>query len=380
MARLKIFTALNHLSNEYEVLKLAKKYPVKFYYLENNVRRWSKYAARPEPTTWLSKEEFEWVQYYEPGKYDLAILRVDQQHVNPDIGKGWLYRDLNEVIKDIPKLVVNHGTPMYDEVYDEDTVINGGIAHTKNGPKKIIGMKEKIGDNFMVVNSYESVNRWGWGYPIIHGMDADEWYDLPKEPRVILSVSPGGLDKYYNRQLISAIKSEVKMRSGIDVIHYNVNIEFEKDNWAQYREFTARSLISINPFLDSPMPRSRTEQMLSGCCVLSSKHHNADEFIEHGVNGFIVPDNPLSYAEAIHYLINECYKDAVQIGQAGKESAKKLFNWERFADDFYHVMYEVANGRRPVWDGTKVWDKPEHKANKSPLPYREKLEKKAINR
>lgn len=355
MQRLKVFSAVNHVGNEYELLKMAKKYPVKFYYLRNNVRRWSKYSARPEPTTFLNEDEFEWVNYYEPGKYDLALLRVDQQHVNPDIGKGWLYRDLNEVIQDIPKIVVNHGTPMYDEAYTEDIVINGGIAHTNRGTKHIIGMKEKIGDNFMIVNSYEAVNRWGWGYPVIHGLDPNEWWDLPKEPRVILSLSPGGLDKYYNRQLISAIKAEVKMKSGIDIIHFNVNVRFDQDNWAQYREFTGRSLIAIDPFLDSPMPRSRTEQMLSGCCVLTSKHHNADEFIEHGKNGFIVPDNPLSYAEAIHYLINECYKDAVQIGQAGKETAKRIFDIGRYHDEMYNLFIQVANGKKPVWDGKKAW-------------------------
>lgn len=356
MNRIKIFTALNHVGNEHECLKLAKKYPVKFYYLENNVRRWSEHSARPRPETWLNEDEFEWVTEYTPGKYDVALLRVDQQHVNPNIGKGWLYRDLNEIIKDIPKIVVNHGTPMYDEAYTEDIVIHGGTAQTRKGPQKIVGMKEKIGDNFMVVNSYDAVDRWGWGYPLIHGMSPDEWYDLPKEPRVILSVSPGGLDKYYNRQLITAIKSEVKLRSGIDVIHFNVNIKFEQNNWEQYRQFTGSSLIAIDPFLDSPMPRSRTEQMLSGCCVLTSKHHNADEIFEHGVDGFVVPDNPLSYARAIDTLINECYEDAVEIGQRAKKKAQKYFHIDRFLEDFYYIIYEVANNRKPVWDGKKVWD------------------------
>ena len=68
---------------------------MKFHYLENNVRRWTKYSARPEPSTWLSEDEFEWVTHYEPGKYDIAILHVDQQHTDPS-GKGWLYEDMND--------------------------------------------------------------------------------------------------------------------------------------------------------------------------------------------------------------------------------------------------------------------------------------------
>lgn len=357
MKRINIFTSVNHVGNEHDTLKLAKKYPVKFYYLENNVRRWTRYSARPEPTTWLNKDEFEWVTHYEPGKYDVAILRVDQQHTDPRIGKGWVYTDLNNLIQDIPKIVVNHGTPMWDDYYTEDIVINGGIAHTMKGETRIIGMKEKIGDNFMIVNSYEAVNRWGWGYPIIHGMSADEWLDLPKEPRVVIQLSPGGLDKYYNRSLLTAIKGAVYEKSGLQVLHIPLRDGgYEPKDWLDYKEVLGSSLIYINPTLDSPMPRSRTEAMLSGCCVMTSKHHNADEFIESGVNGFIVPDNPLSYANAIHLLLNENYQEAVKIGQRGKEKAIKLFDNDRYLSEWYNVITKVIAGEPPKWDGkSKIW-------------------------
>lgn len=350
-----IFGVVNHVGNQYEMLKLAKRGGYKFHYLENNVRRWSKYSSRPEPSTWLDDTQFEWVTHYEKGKYDVAILHVDQQHTDPNIGKGQLYRQMNEVITDIPKIVINHGTPMWDDFYTEDLVINGGEIHTMRGLKKLTGMKQMIGDNFMVVNSYEAVNRWGWGYPLIHGLEEHEWWDLPKEPRVVLSLSPGGLDKYYNRSLITAIKSAVYEKTGLNIYHINVNIEFNDDNWTQYREFIGSSLINLAPYKDSPMPRSRTEAMFSGACVLSSKYHGADEFIEHGVDGLILPDNPRSYAEAIHLLLNDNYREALLIGQRGKIKAQKLFQSERYLDDLEFIINEVANGRKPVWDGTKIW-------------------------
>lgn len=350
-----VYGMVNHLSHQFEMLKMTKKYPIKFCYLENNVRRWSRYSARPEPTSWLTKDEFEWVTHYEPGKYDVAILHVDQQHVDPRIGKGWLYEDANKLIQDIPKIVINHGCPMWDEYYTEDVVINGGMAHTMKGPVQIKGMKEKIGDNFMVVNSYEAVERWGWGYPLIHGLDKDEWFDLPKEPRVVLALSPGGLDKYYNRELITAIKGAVKEKTGLDIQHIQVNIKFEQDNYYQYRQYIGSSLISISPYKDSPMPRSRTEAMLSGSCILTSKYHGAENFIEHGVDGFIVPDNPLSYANAIHHLLNGSYKDAVAIGQRGKAKAQKLFDIDRYHVDLYNLIVQVANGKKPMWGGKKLW-------------------------
>lgn len=348
---LKVFGVVNHVGNQFEMLKLTRDYDVEFTYLENNVRRWSEWSARPIP------EDLKWATEYEPGKYDVAILHVDQQHVDPAIGKGKLYREMNAVIQDIPKIVINHGTPMWPEMYEEDMVINGGDAYGSKGePKHIDGMKTLIGDNFMVVNSYEAVDRWGWGYPLIHGMEAGEWWDLPKEPRPCISLSPGGLDAYYNRQLLTQIKSNLAERAHI--ILKQANIEYKLDggsNWDNYRDFIGRSLIGVYMMRDSPMPRSRTEGMFSGQCILSSPYHDAEGFIENGVNGFIVPDNPLSYTELIEQLINFKYKEAVEIGQNAKETAAKYFNLERYLSDMHFIISEVAAGRRPEWDGSKLW-------------------------
>ena len=46
---LKIFGVVNHVGNQYEMLKLAEHYDVEFTYLENNVRRWSEFS--PKTTT-----------------------------------------------------------------------------------------------------------------------------------------------------------------------------------------------------------------------------------------------------------------------------------------------------------------------------------------
>lgn len=348
MKKIKIFGVLNHLANSYEQLKLAENYPVEFYYLENNVRRWGRTAHRQMP------ENLNWVTHYEPGKYDLAILSVDQQAIDPAIGKGHLYRELNDLIQDIPKIVINHGTPMWDEYYTEDLVINGGTILDKNGKEKQLdGMKKLVGDNFMIVNSYKSVERWGWGYPLIHGMDSSEWIDLPKEPRVVLPLSPAGLDKYYNRQLISYIKEGLPERTGLEVLHTNVN--YSVMDFQDYQEILGSSLITIFPFADSPMPRSRTEAMLSGSCVLSSRHHNADEFIQNGVNGFILPDNPLSYIELIDQLVNNHYQKAVEVGQAGKKTALDIFSMEKYQKDFFEIIDLVSQGMIPEWKGKKRW-------------------------
>lgn len=352
MSKIRIFGVPWHAANQYEMLKLADKYPVEFTYLINNVRRWSKKVPRPIP------EHLKWATYYEKGKYDLAILHIDQQAADPAIGKGQLYRQLNEVITDIPKIVINHGTPMWDENFTEDLVINGGTVHTSRGPRQMEGIKTIVGDNFMVVNSYTAVERWGWGYPLIHGMSPEEWWDLPKEPRVTVVIGPGGLDKYYNRTLLSYIKARVKEKSGLDVQHVSVNAltGFENPSFDDYREFLGKSLLFVNPTLDSPMPRSRTEAMLSGCLVLSSKYHGFEEYIEHGVDGFVVPDNPLSYAETIDQLLNNHYEEVVEMGQRGKLKAQKLFHVDRYHEDLYKIITHIVNGKKLSWNGKKIWD------------------------
>lgn len=355
MDKLRIFGVPWHTGNQHEMLKITRKYPVKFSWLLNNVRKWTKNSARPEPATIYGPDQFEWVDHYEPGKYDLAILHIDQQCADPAIGKGQLYRQLNEVIQDIPKLVINHGTPMWDEMYTEDVVINGGkFTDRKGNEREIDGIKKLVGDNFMVVNSYKAVERWGWGYPLIHGMDPDEWWDLPKEPRPVIQLSPGGLDKYYNRQLLSAVKAHTEERVGMKLIQ--ITVDWHADDWDDYRNFLGRSLLYINPTRDSAMPRSRTEAMLSGCCVLTSRYHDADKFIEHGVNGFIVPDNPLSYSEAIYQLVNHNYQEAVAIGQKGRETALKYFHIDRYLDDIWKLVSAVAKGERPAWDGQMIFE------------------------
>lgn len=354
MKKIQVFGHLNHLANNYEMLKLAKHYPVKFSYIENNVRRWTKYSARPEPTTWLSKDEFEWVTHYEPGKYDIAILHVDQQAADPRIGKGWIYRHLNEVIQDIPKIVINHGTPMWDELFTEELVINCGEYYNAKGQRiPLDGIKKIVGDNFMIVNSYSAVKRWGWGYPLIHGIDPDEWYIGAKEPHSLIQLSPAGLDKYYNRQLLTYIKSYAEEKIGQMPRH--IPVDHVPKDWAEQREILAQALLYISQTLDSPMPRSRTEAMLSGCCILTSKYHEADLFIKNGVNGFIVPDNPNSWVEVMYQLINFNYKEAVQMGINARETALQYFHPDRYRKDLYEIITGVLSGKPPKWNGDTVF-------------------------
>jgi hypothetical protein len=275
-----------------------------------------------------------WVECYEPGKYDVAILHLDQQAIEPELwsrGKGTLYRDLNEVIKDIPKIVIMHGTTYYPEKFSKEQIVDR--------------FKEIIGENTMVTNSKQCAKDFGFGVPIIHGLDPKEWLDLPKEPRVVTMISPGGLDKYYDREFLEAIKEELLERG---ISHCHITVDWQSKDWEDYKNFLGRSLIYINPTKDSPMPRSRTEAMLSGCCVLTTPWQDASDFIKHGENGFIigdektgVPRNPASVADLVEKLL-ENYDVAVKVGQEGRKTALKLFSVENYHKQWQDLLEKVT--------------------------------------
>jgi len=258
-------------------------------------------------------------------------------------GKGSLYRELNEVIQDIPKIVICHGTPYYPERFPAKNEFGedcDGIS------QELIELaKKEIKGNYVITNSKKAAEQWGFGTPIWHGLNPQEWWDLPKEPRVVTMIGPGGLDKYYDRTFMQAIRDYL-LEEGI--YHCHITVDWIANNWDEYRNFLGRSLLYLNPTRESPMPRSRTEAMLSGCCILTTPHQDADQFIKHGENGFIIQRNPMHVVELVKFLL-ENYDEAIKIGQKGKETAQQLFNWDHYHQkwiDFIEKTIKDFNSKK----------------------------------
>jgi len=287
------------------------------------------------------------VPYYESGKYDFALLHIDQQCIDERIafGKTNVFKDLRSVIKDIPIIVINHGTPVYPEVFNQMVEKDEGVMPSrKNGVDWAVGKMEKIleGVDKVVVNSHEAAEMWGFGHVIIHGIDADEWWDLPKEPRVVTMISPAGMgEEYYGRQFFKKTREELKKKYGIQSVWVGEGGDFAP-SWDRLRDYLGRSLIYFNPTLGSPMPRSRTEAMYGGSCVITTPHQGADKFIEDGVNGFLCKVNPKSASKLIAELFFD-YDRAVRIGQEGRKTALKLFGGDRFRSDWLDLVEEVLD-------------------------------------
>lgn len=294
-----------------------------------------------------------YVPYVEPDKYDLAILHLDQACIDPTLGKSQLFRQMKAATEGMPRVIIQHGTPML-EGYTEDEVINGTeIKKAKSGDFiKIDGIKDLVGDIPMIVNSYKAKERWGWGEVIWHGMSPEEWWDLPKEPRVITSISPAGMsDEYYGRRFLESVRSILGQDYGIhhswSLVTYTPENDvkrFHKNAFDAYRNWLGRSLIYFDPTGDSPMPRARTEAMLSGACLVTADNHDVERFINPGENGFIVPRDAVATAKLIAELIYDHPKETERIGKMGKETAEEKFDVRRFSDDWLAFAEKVIGG------------------------------------
>lgn len=301
-----------HVAHQYELAKLFKRYDL----IRNHYRTWGD-VSRPMP------ENMAEVLTYSPGDYDMAILHVDQQTVHPGNNKYRLFMEMRDLTEGLPRVVINHMTP-YDDQLEKDEVVRR--------------MRELIGAIPMVVNSQQAYTEWGWGTPIIHGLDVREWRnDLPKEPRIITTLSPAGMERAYRREFLHVV-IELLKEQGIPLVWIQAQKKFK--SFDEYREYIGRSLIYFNPTWQSPMPRARTEAMLSGCCIVSTRHHDWDSYIQDGKNGFIVPDNPQSAVRVLVDLLVNRPDEAFKIGQAGRLTAMTEFsidrwahNWERFIID-----------------------------------------------
>lgn len=282
-----------------------------FDYCLNSRTHWDP-TQRPVPP------HLTFVSHYEHGQYDFAILHIDQQIGSSDDRQLKIYKQLDDYIDDIPKIVVNHGSPVL--------------------PEAKAFVRSIVGNNTMVVNSYPAScdNEWGFGIPMIHGMDSNDWWDLPKEPRAftalpVQEIKEAGETLYYQHGFLTRCAN------------YNVP---SFDSFDDYRNYLGRSLIYLTAPARGPMHRARTEALLSGCCVVQVQgDHTIDHWAKDGENLVLVPDDPPAIAAVIADLLENRYEEALQIGQNGKKIAIQLFNRDRYRNDWLHLFKTLKSGR-----------------------------------
>lgn len=324
-----MFDYLWHIPHQYDMM-YALKDDCEFYFCLNIKTQWDN-GKRPIPPN------LKFVTHYERGKYDLAILHIDQQVISATDRKRIIYENFNNNITDIPKITINHGSPVLTEWFKMKS-----FDYNDDQIKKICIRETKllIGDSIMVVNSHTaaSESEWGFGHPVIHGMNPDDWYDLPKEPRVFTAISPGGFDKYYNRECLHAVSEILANNHGYTLNHAKINIDTGASP-ETYKKYLGSSLLYFDPSFRTPMNRARTEAFLSGCCVIQVEGgHDLDRWAIAGENLIIVPNDPVLIAETMVSFIEDRYHEAVRIGQNAKRMAQHVFSPERYRKDWLEVF------------------------------------------
>jgi hypothetical protein len=335
--RYQIVTTTWHVMHFWDLFN-ALKDDADFFLIHNTHRNWAAktfLAARPVPAN------ASFVPTYEPGKYDLAILDVDQQCVNMALGKSKLPRELKKLITDIPRIFINHATPVYPEHLCKE-----GMDKPAAEAECRRLIQQIVGDDTMVVNSHTAASgaEWGWGFPIWHGMEPAEWLDLPKEPRVFTALSPAGCDEYYNRDVMVRVSELLKDRYGHTLWWAKNNIKTE-ESLDDYKTFLGRSLIYLDASFRTPMNRARTEAMLSGCCVVQVEGaHDLDQPVSSGKLGdymVLVPNKPEVIAERVADMIEHEYDKCLEIGKRGKEMAMQTFTRERYRQGWLTIIRSV---------------------------------------
>jgi len=302
----------------------------------------------------LKKYNVKSVPFFEKGKYDAVLLHLDQQCFEDSLwerGKGSLFREVNSSVYGVPKIVIMHGTPFYPEMFPSDiqdfNYKELGFEESQiNMSSELINrFKDAVKDfDKIVFNSRRAKSQWGFdndarAIAIWHGLEATDWLDLPKEPRVVTMISPGGLDSYYDRTFLKAVKDKLSEK---DIMHCHITVDVQFKSFDEYRDFLGRSLIYFNPTKESPMPRSRTEAMLSGCCVVTTFNQDSELFMKDGVNGFKAIRNPDYVVTLIEGLIKN-YQKAIEVGQEGKKTALELFSKDRFESQWRGLLEEVTH-------------------------------------
>jgi hypothetical protein len=333
-----IFDTCWHVSHQSDMIH-ALKDDCDFHFCLNTKRQWSDSkisGQRPIP------ENLKFVTHYEPGKYDVAILHIDQQVMSAHHQKRMIYEQFNAIITDIPKIVINHGTPVYPDGYP--LAMRETMSPSQMQDDCIANVRSLMGNNIMVVNSHTSASEqeWGFGIPIVHGIDPEAWLDLPKEPRVFTALSSIGLDTYYNRQCLNDVSDILQNTYGYTLWHAKVNISTDTA-LEKYKDFLGRSLLYLDVSYRTPMNRARTEAFLSGCCVVQvAGAHDLGKWAKPGENIVLVANDPDEIAKVVVDFLENRYSEALKIGKNGKTMALNEFNPERYRQDWLKLIRQVT--------------------------------------
>ncbi|MDR0573889.1 MAG: glycosyltransferase [Tannerella sp.] len=160
------------------------------------------------------------------------------------------------------------------------------------------------------------------------------------------ALSPAGFDAYYNRGCMGEVADILDETYGYILQYAKLNIDVGNTPEA-YKQYLGKSLLYIDTSFRTPMNRARTEAFLSGCCVIQVEGaHDLQYWAKAGENIVLVPDNPEEIARVIAEFLHDGYLRAIAIGQKGRETALREFNYARYRNDWMNLLEQVTTHKR----------------------------------
>ncbi len=337
--RPRVLTYRWHVPHQYELFKLGADFTLVSDLGEGSCGWWD-LGQRPLP----ANARFVRWRDIDPSQFDLAILHFDEnvltpsQHIRslgPDWGKTFRFLHSN---LSIPRIAVCHGTTRPG---DGDS---GASANRE-------ALVEFLGDTMVVINSHQAQSDWGFrrSHVIWQGFDPDEFPARPfrrgRAPRILTLPQEALAERPECRgaSLLERVAARVPVPlERLDVPEPNLLLggnAYAKAKFAHYIAALHAFDIYFNPTLHSPMPRSRGEAMLCGLATVNADGHDVDRFIENGVNGFYA-STAAELADQLQYLVANP-EATRQIGQAARETAKRLFHIERYLSDWRKLVRDA---------------------------------------
>ncbi len=112
----------------------------------------------------------------------------------------------------------------------------------------------------------------------------------------------------------------------------------------QLPQFISRYRFFFNPIRYTSLGLAVCEAMMSGMPVVGMATTELPTVIENGINGYIHAD--VSYLIGTMNMLLDDHSLAARIGEAGKKTATRRFNIQRFADDWQRVFRQAIAARQ----------------------------------
>ncbi len=335
---LRILSYRWHVPHQYELYKLPHHFTLATQLGNGMVDHWQ-FDQRPlRPNVTLQS-----IEAVDPSAYDVAILHFDENVLAPHLTNGVIpsvwgkpFRHFLQQFPHLPKVAICHGTPQFEGQYGLDPERKSAFSVHEDEKATLVAELAQAGVK-VVCNSYQAHREWGFADSrvIWHGIDPQEF------PKGSLSRDILALDLDRHRPHYRGAWEHERVAELLDprlaietARHFGAPIEKRDGNGFAIRQFRAyvdrirQFTAYLNTTLRSPMPRSRTEAMMTGVIPVCLRNHDVDMFIENGVDGFYA-DSPEELAE----FLNELFADramASAMSAAARRKAMDVFNHDNY--------------------------------------------------